>query len=711
MTETPREEAATAPPVEAETHLGDYLQRLRKHFWLILGIFLVTVLTAVFWLLPQKPVYQAVVTILIEPEPPKVLNIPDVTPLGGATAWDPVYYPTQYEIMRSEPVLDRAVEILNQNLGASNGQERPAMGRSAFGSLAIEPKRNTRLVMVKIEGYDPVLAAAAANAVAQAYVRYNLDLKLGGARDATGWLTDEAARLKAKVYESSVALQNYRVKSGILGLQEQRQITAQKIMDFNKAYLEAQAQRMSMEAKLREINQVASDKSGALTIFTVVDTPMIQKLKAELTDLEIEKGRALKVYKEKHPEVLKIDAKIEQVTQKIDAAIQTMLRAVETEYKVAKAREETLLKNVTQLSREGQELSEKEIQYLSLQRENETNQQLYDSVLKRLKETGVTGGLETNNVRIIEKAGVPTAPIRPRRGFTLVVAVGLGLVLGLGSAAGLEYFDRSLKTPDDVERRLGLPAIAIIPKFPGKTRRRRKGRRRAPKLVAESDPQTPASEAYRTLRTNLAFAAVDSKPRSLVVTSATIGEGKTTTAANFSVVCAQAGVRVCLVDSDLRRPTLHRIFGLGNEQGLTTALVDGISFAQVAQPTRIENLSVLTSGPIPPNPSEMVGSKRMGELLTGAVADFDLVVCDTPPLISVGDGVALAAQAEGTIVVVESGNVPHDVVRRAVEQIDAVNGRIVGVLLNRVDLRRDGYSYGYYRYYHAYYGSENGHKK
>jgi capsular exopolysaccharide synthesis family protein len=710
MTETPREEAVTAPPVEAETHLGEYLQRLRKHFWLILGIFLISVITAVLWLLPQKPIYQAAATLLIEPEPPRVLNIPDVTPLGGANAWDPVYYPTQHEIIRSQPVLDRALEILNQKPPGSDAQAQPAVGREVFGSLAVEPKRNTRLVFVKVESPDPVLAAAAANAVAQAYVKYNLDLKLGGARDAVGWLGEEAARLKAKVYESSVALQNYRVKSGILGLQEQRQITAQKIMDFNKAYLDAQAQRLSMEARLREINQVAQDKSGALTIFTVVDTPIIQRLKGELTDLEIEKGRALKVYKEKHPEVIKIDAKIEQVQQKIEAAIQTMLRAVETEYKVARAREETLLKNVTQLSREGQELSEKEIQYLSLQRENETNQQLYDSVLKRLKETGVTGGLETNNVRIMEKAGPPAAPIRPRRGFTLVVAVGLGLVLGLGSAAGLEYFDRSLKTPDDVERRLGLSAIAIIPKFTGKVSRRRGKKRRAPMLVAESDPKTPASEAYRTLRTNLAFAGIDSRPRTLVVTSATIGEGKTTTAANFGVVCAQAGVRVCLVDSDLRRPTLHRVFGLSNERGLTTALVDGVSFAQTAQPTRIENLSVLTSGPVPPNPSEMVGSKRMGDLLAGAAADFDLVVCDTPPLISVGDGVALAAQAEGVIVVVEAGNVPHDVVRRAVEQIDAVRGRIVGVLLNRVDLRRDGYGYGYYHYYSAYYGSENGHK-
>jgi uncharacterized protein involved in exopolysaccharide biosynthesis len=467
MTVAPRDEEGTGPPNDAQPRLGEYIRLLRKHFWLITGIFLVTVVSAALWLLPQKPVYQAMATVLIDPEPPRVLNIPDVTPLG-AGVFDPNFYPTQYEIIRSRAVLDRARGILSQR--PSEGAGPTEVGEDSLGAVIVEPKRNTRLVYIKVEHGDPAQAAAAANAVAQAYVKHNLELKLGGAREATGWLTEEAARLKAKVQETSVALQNYRVKSGILGLQEQRQITAQKIMDFNKAYLEAQAQRLSLESKLRELNNIAQDKSGALTIFTVADNSIIQRLKSELADLEIEKGRALKVYKDKHPEVLKIEAKIQQVTQAIDSAIQTMLRAVETEFKVAKGREATLLANVTQLSKEGQDLSAKEIQYLSLQRENETNQQLYESVLKRLKETGVTGGLETNNVRIVEEASAILSPVRPRRGFTLMVAVCLGLVLGLGTAFAIEYFDRTLKTPDDVERYLGLAVIGIVPKFGGKIR-------------------------------------------------------------------------------------------------------------------------------------------------------------------------------------------------------------------------------------------------
>ena len=227
-----------------------------------------------------------------------------------------------------------------------------------------------------------------------------------------------------------------------------------------------------------------------------------------------------------------------------------------------------------------------------------------------------------------------------------------------------------------------------------------------PPLITESDPKSPASEAYRTLRTNIQFAGLDQPAKSIVITSASAGEGKTTTVANFGVVAAQAGTRVCAIDSDLRRPALHRIFGLQNTQGLTTALLEGLPFAKVAQPTRVPNLSVVTSGPLPPNPAELVGSKRMRELLEGAASDFDLVLLDTPPVISVSDGVSLAAQCDGVILIIRVGTIPHEVVRRAAEHIEAVKGRILGVLLNSVNLTRDGYYYDYYRYYHAYYGGD-----
>jgi polysaccharide biosynthesis transport protein len=447
---------------EPEVHLRDYVRVIKKHRWLVTAVFLVTVVTVAIWTFTQVPIFQASATVLIEPEAAKVLNIQEVAAVG-APGQD--YYQTQYEILKSRPVVEKVIEQLKLR------QRIPAIGEAAdpvramLDRIKIEPKRNTRLVFVKFEDPDPAIAAQVANALAATYTKYNLDIKLKAAQDALQWLTEQMGDLRSKVQASATTLQNYRVKAGIMGLQQQRQIQAQKIMDFNKAYLEGQAQRLTIEAKLNELKQIASDKSGAETIFTVADSQLIRKLKADIADLEVQRSRLLKTYKEKHPEVLKVDAQIQQVAQKIDGEIELMIRAVETEYKVARAREETLLGNVNSLRREAQDLNEKEIQYLALQRENESNQQLYEAVLKRLKETGVTGGLETNNVRVIESAIAPTVPIKPRKRLNLALSVAIGFVLGLGLAFTIEYFDTTVKSPDELERYLGVPVIGIVPMF------------------------------------------------------------------------------------------------------------------------------------------------------------------------------------------------------------------------------------------------------
>ena len=455
---------------EPSPRVADYRRVLRKHRWLMTGIFLLTVLTVAIGTFLQTPIYQAVATILIEPEPPKVLNIQDVTPVGTVSPWDPAFYPTQYEIIKSRAVVARAVEALNlKTVGAGTGALADP-SRVLSGSLAVEPMRNTRLVLIKVAGPDAARAAAEANAVANAYAKYNVELKLKGARDALTWLTDEAGRLRAKVEESSQALQNYRVKSGILGMQEQRQISAQKIIEANKGYLEAQAQRMSLEAKLGELTQVAKDPAAAGTIFSEADNPLVGKIKGEIGGLETEKSKLLKVYKEKHPEIVKVDAQIQHLRDRLEAEFRSTLRSVQTQGKVARAREESQLNAVNQLRREGQELNEKESQYQNLQHEVEANQQLYDSVVKRLKETGVAGGLENSNVRIIEDATPPPAPIRPRKAWNLALSIVAGLVLAFGVAFGLEYLDTTVKTPDDVERYLGLSVIGIVPAFNARRR-------------------------------------------------------------------------------------------------------------------------------------------------------------------------------------------------------------------------------------------------
>ncbi|SRR6266496_2583555 len=448
----------------AEVHLKEYLHLLLKHRWLILAVFIVTAVTGTIWTFLQTPIYQASATVLIEPELPKVLNIQEVTSPGLGTL---EYYRTQYALMTSRPVLQNAIEALKRG---NRTAALAALGEGADphykpGLVSIEPVRNTQLVLVQFQHANPSIAAEVATAVAQAYVKYNLDMKLKGTRDALAWLNEQMSGLRGKVEESSTALQNYRVKSGILGIQEQRALTAQKAQEVNRAHLEAQAQRLSIEAKLGALNRIATDQAGAESLSTSIDDPLIRRMKTEMAELQVQRSKLLQTYKERHPEVLKVDAQIQQLSQRMDADIKKALRALDTEYKVAKAREDSLLSVVNRLRSEGQQLNEKEIQYGTLQREQDSNQQLYEAVLKRVKETGVQGGLDSNNVRVVQEASVPGSPIRPRKQLTLLMSLVVGLGLGLAAAVTIEYFDTSVKSPDDIERVLGLPVIAVVPHF------------------------------------------------------------------------------------------------------------------------------------------------------------------------------------------------------------------------------------------------------
>ena len=449
----------------ADVHLKEYLRLLLKHRWLILAVFVTVAVTGTVWTLSQTPIYQAAATVQIEPELPKVLNMQEVTSTAQGSL---EYYRTQYALMTSRPVLQNAIDALTRErdtaaLAALGAGTDPRVKQA--GVVAVEPVRNTQLVLVTFQHPDPALAAKVATTVAQAYVKYNLDAKLKGTRDALAWLNEQMTGLRSKVEESSTALQNYRVKAGILGIQEQRTLTAQKAQEVNRAHLDAQAQRLSLEGKLTALNRIAREQESTESLSTAVDDPLIRKLKTELAELQVQRSKLLQTYKERHPEVLKIDAQIQQLTQRLEAEIGKALRSLETEYRVAKAREDSLLSAVNRLRAEGQSLNEKEIQYGALQREQESNQQLYEAVLKRVKETGVQGGLDSNNARVVENAAVPTVPIRPRKKLGLLLSLVAGLALGLGVAVALEYLDTSVKSPDDIERVLGLPVIAIVPAF------------------------------------------------------------------------------------------------------------------------------------------------------------------------------------------------------------------------------------------------------
>lgn len=448
-------------PLE-EVHLKDYLRIIQKHRWLVIGAFFVVVVTATIGTLSQTPIYEAVTTILIEREPPKILNIQDVKVLDTQ---DQAYYQTQYEIIKSRPVIQKVIENLGlaKRMPALEKAQDPVEALLTF--VEVVPKRNTRLVQVKVEYPDPALAAEVANAIGHTYERFNLEIRLKSTRDAVGWLADQVGELKAQVQDSELALQRYREKAGMVNIEQQRMITAQKIVDANKAYLDAQAERLAREARLRELEELAKDRKGPQLAIVLGENPLIQKLRAEVASLEIELSKALRVYKEKHPEVQKLRSQIEQANGKIQKEIRDALNAVTAEYQMAKSREEAMLKRLNDLKREALELNEKEIQYQALLREANTSQQLYELVLKRMKETGLAQGQETTNVQVVEEAVVPFTPVKPRKALNISLSIVVGLIFGIGLAFFREYLDTTVRTPEDVERHLGLPVMGIVPLF------------------------------------------------------------------------------------------------------------------------------------------------------------------------------------------------------------------------------------------------------
>jgi uncharacterized protein involved in exopolysaccharide biosynthesis len=453
---------------KAASPLQAYLTVLRNRWRAGVAVFVLTVASAVVFTSMQTRVYQAVAMVAIDPEPPRVVNIPDVATdsLSGSSQ---DYYATQYKLIQSRPVVEAVIQRLKLKDRLPyirySGDAYLSLVYGQYGGLIVDPVKNTRLVLVKFDDPNPALATEIANAIAEQYVKYGLEVKQAEAQTATVWLNEQIQALRAKAQQSSRALTAYQAKADLLGLQDQRQITQAKLIDFNRAYLEAQNLRITAESKLRELSRVAKDPVNAETISNVINDPLIQKLKSELSTLYIERSKLSQVSRAKHPDILQLDAQIKEVTERLQAEIQKLMRAVDTEYKVAKSREESLLSSVNELRREARNLNEREAQAMSLQHEKDTTEELQATVLKRLKETGLTGALSASNIRVVEAATVPTYPVRPRSRLIFMLSVVCGLVLGGGVAFLADALDNRVRSQEDIVSVLGVPIVGVVPVF------------------------------------------------------------------------------------------------------------------------------------------------------------------------------------------------------------------------------------------------------
>jgi capsular exopolysaccharide synthesis family protein len=429
----------------------------------------------------------------------------------------------------------------------------------------------------------------------------------------------------------------------------------------------------------------------------VTQSGLIQALKQNHADLVRQSLELKEKYGEKHPRMLALQDEIRSIRSAITDEIQKIAKSVEIQYKVAAAKEQGLIKALEQAKKEVNELNKKAIQYGVLKREVESNRQLYDMVLKRGKETALTSGLKSTNIFIVDRAEVPLRPVKPQVARTALLAAVIGLMLGVGLAFFLEFLDRTIHGPNEVKRYLGVPFLGPV----GVTDLEENGR--GGELVVLAEPRSSFAESLRTIRTNVVFSFTEPTQNSLVITSAGPQEGKTLISANLAVIMAQMGRRVLLVDGDMRRPRVHKVFGTSGEPGLSNLILGKCPPEAALRDTRIRPLKLLPAGTIPPNPSEILASRRMEDLLGQMKQQFEFVIFDSPPLLSVTDAAVLGGQVDGTILVVKASETSREHARRALDHLLDVKARVLGVVLNQVDFDKERYYYSYYyRYYQGY---------
>lgn len=582
------------------------------------------------------------------------------------------------------------------------------------GGIAVEPVKETRALRISYSHSDPEIAALVTNSLAANFLSRNFESKTQKFNDAARWLNDSANRLKAKAQEAEEKLAAYTRQHGIFLTDKDGTLTTTKLSRLHDEAIRAESERVLKESLYQEVKEGrVRNNPEAYADLLFKTSPKMIELQKQLADLQSQAAELSVKYGEDNPKIREVREKITVIQKQINESQASLEEKLKTEYERAVRDEQKFKAMLTAAKGEATVQNEAAIQFNLLKQEVETNKQLYQDFLNKTNQAEAQKVEQQNNLRVIEAAEVPTFPVSPRRGFTIFVALLLSAGIGVGLAFFLEYLDNTIKTVEDVSRYTQLPALSVIPAVAGSLPRKLGARPR--KAIAASagersnqlvtlDPRSSAAEAYRVLRTSVLLSAAGQPPKTVLITSGQPGEGKTTTAINTAISLSQLGASVLIIDCDLRRPTTHKVLGVEHLVGLSSYLSQAhVTLDEVIQKLPIENLSLLPCGPIPPNPAELIISDRMKDMLIELGARYDHIIIDSPPLINVTDPVILSTMVDGVILVVHGGKSTRDIVRRARQELASVGAKIFGVVLNNVDLRREGYdNYYYNRYYSNY---------
>ena len=712
------------------THLLDRLSIVHRYRYVAASVLLLIVLGTMLRTFTTTPLYRAQARLMIEMEDENATALAGAISRPSTYYWeDPqVYYQTQYRILTGRelalrvvrsldlarvpefnadgPTLSRMSRIISTltskmpPLVGPGGPSRTtaetsALSESSLASqflsrVSVEPVPNSRLVDVAFVSADPVFAARAVNTLAQEYVEQNLALRRKNAGTSLEWLSQELLKQQQKVETSERAMAQYREDQNALSLEERQNIVVARLNQLNDAVTKAKTNLVQKKTLHDQINALDADVT-ADTIPAILQNPYIQAIKTRVAELQRERAILLERYGEKYPEVVKVNVTLQDAERQLQTEFTKAIEAIRNDYQSALAEERTLAAALEEQKAAAMDLDRKSVSYTVLQREADSNRKVYETLLQREKELQVMANSRGNNVRMTDRAEKPGGPFIPTPRRDLLLALVAGLTLSLGLVFLLDYLDDTVKNPDDVTAKLKIPLLGLTPKVTG-----------GGELILSQKVSHEFGEAFRSLRTSLNFSSGREPTRCVMVTSAQPLDGKTTTACNLALAIAIGGARVLVIDADMRRSGLHRILNIENGTGLSHVLTGQASMEDALVALDNPRIWVMTAGMSPPNPSELLGSDQMRTLLDEAKnGRFDWVIIDSPPVLPVTDAVVLSPLVGGIVFVVASEMTPRPQAARALDILTASGSRLLGAVLNRVDLKRNKY------YYSRYYGYKN----